>query len=107
MQVFLTPEYLGIVMEYASDGELFDYVASKGRMVEAEARYFFQQLICGVEYCHKMVLTHPRVSAKTLSRNPSDVMSDLVFCSGFRCSACEWGLPSLAHADLQPAWDVL
>ena len=60
IQVFLTPEYLGIVMEHASNGELFEYVASKGKMIEPEARYFFQQLICGVEYCHKMVRPRPR-----------------------------------------------
>lgn len=58
LEVFLTPEYLGIVMEYTSHGEMFDYVASKGHLAEAEARYFFQQLICGVEYCHKMGVVH-------------------------------------------------
>eukprot|EP00873_Tetraselmis_striata_P021738 jgi/Tetstr1/442002/TSEL_003152.t1 len=58
LEVFLTPEYLGIVMEYTSHGEMFDYVASKGQLAEAEARYFFQQLVCGVEYCHKMGVVH-------------------------------------------------
>jgi len=58
LEVFLTPEHLGIVMEHASDGELFDYVAAQGSMPEPEARYFFQQLICGVEYCHKMGVVH-------------------------------------------------
>ncbi|KAF2605135.1 hypothetical protein F2Q70_00027695 [Brassica cretica] len=53
-KVVLTPTHLGIVMEYAAGGELFDRISSAGRFSEAEARYFFQQLICGVYYSHAM-----------------------------------------------------
>jgi serine/threonine-protein kinase SRK2 len=53
--VFLTPEHLCIVMEYAAGGELFDRIVKAGRFSEDEARYFFQQLICGVHYCHQSV----------------------------------------------------
>ena len=34
-------------------GELFDYIVEKGRLLEDEARHFFQQIISGVEYCHR------------------------------------------------------
>lgn len=34
-------------------GELFDYIVEKGRLVEDEARHFFQQIVSGVEYCHR------------------------------------------------------
>lgn len=44
-------------MEYAAGGELFDRICQAGRFSEPEARYFFQQLISGVHYCHNMVLT--------------------------------------------------
>jgi len=54
-QVFLTPTHLCIVMEYAAGGELFDRIVKAGRFSEDEARYFFQQLICGVDYCHRSV----------------------------------------------------
>ena len=30
-------------------GELFDYIVEKGRLMEDEARHFFQQIISGVE----------------------------------------------------------
>jgi len=33
-----------VVMEYAENGELFDYIAQKGRLQENEARTFFQQV---------------------------------------------------------------
>ncbi len=55
VQVFLTPTHLGIAMEYAAGGELFDRIAKAGRFNEDEARFFFQQLISGVQYCHSQV----------------------------------------------------
>ena len=58
-QVFVTSTHLGIVMEYAAGGELFDRIVKAGRFSEDEARYFFQQLISGVEYCHSEVHHQP------------------------------------------------
>ncbi|XP_042440434.1 serine/threonine-protein kinase SAPK7-like [Zingiber officinale] len=57
-EVVLTPTHLGIVMEYAAGGELFDRICNSGRFSEDEARYFFQQLICGVSYCHFLQICH-------------------------------------------------
>ena len=57
-KVFLTPTHLAIVMEYAAGGELFDFLCKRRFLTENEARYFFQQLICGLEYCHSMVSPH-------------------------------------------------
>lgn len=45
-------------MEYAAGGELFDRIARAGRFTEDEARYFFQQLIAGVYYCHRSGVCH-------------------------------------------------
>ncbi|KXZ46115.1 hypothetical protein GPECTOR_47g393 [Gonium pectorale] len=57
-EVFLTPSHLGIVMEYAAGGELFERIVRAGRFSEDEARYFFQQLISGVDYCHASGVCH-------------------------------------------------
>jgi len=56
--VLLTPTHLAIVMEYAAGGELFGKICNAGRFSEDEARYFFQQLISGVNYCHSMQICH-------------------------------------------------
>ncbi|CAM8914080.1 unnamed protein product [Rhodiola kirilowii] len=56
--VILTPTHLAIVMEYASGGELFERICNAGRFSEDEARFFFQQLISGVSYCHAMQVCH-------------------------------------------------
>ncbi|KAJ8633818.1 hypothetical protein MRB53_027154 [Persea americana] len=57
-EVLLTPTHLAIVMEYAAGGELFERICSAGRFSEDEARFFFQQLISGVSYCHSMEICH-------------------------------------------------
>ncbi|KAJ0559313.1 putative protein kinase CAMK-OST1L family [Helianthus annuus] len=57
-EVLLTKTQLAIVMEYAAGGELFTKITSAGRFSEDEARFFFQQLISGVSYCHSMEICH-------------------------------------------------
>ena len=68
--MFLTPTHLGIVMEYAAGGELFDRIVKAGRFSEDEARFFFQQLISGVDYCHSEVscVIKKQLSAQYLVR---------------------------------------
>lgn len=55
LQVFVTQQYLAIAMEYAAGGDMFEHVVRKGGLKESEARWFFQQLLVGVDYVHRMV----------------------------------------------------
>lgn len=50
-----------LVMEFASGGELFEYVNDKKRLDEVEANRFFHQIIAGVEYCHRAKVCIPKV----------------------------------------------
>ncbi|KAI9350474.1 kinase-like domain-containing protein [Zopfochytrium polystomum] len=56
-EVITTPTDIIMVIEYAG-GELFNYIVERGRMTEDDARRFFQQIICAVEYCHKRKIVH-------------------------------------------------
>ena len=47
-----------VVMEFVPGGELFDIIANKGKMCEAEARAYFQQLVSCLEYCHNHQVAH-------------------------------------------------
>ena len=55
LQVFLTRTHLVLAMEYAAGGDLFRYVSARRGLPEDEARWFFQQLMVAVDYCHRMV----------------------------------------------------
>uniref|UniRef100_A0A672RGV4 non-specific serine/threonine protein kinase n=1 Tax=Sinocyclocheilus grahami TaxID=75366 RepID=A0A672RGV4_SINGR len=52
-EVFESRERIVMVMEYASGGELYDYIQDKQRLSEEEARHFFRQITSAVQYCHK------------------------------------------------------
>lgn len=54
-QVFLAPSHLGLVMEFAPGGTLFDLVAARMRLREGEARHFFRQLVAALAWCHAQV----------------------------------------------------
>ena len=42
------------VMEYADRGDMFNHVIAAGGYSERDSRWFFQQLILGVDYAHKV-----------------------------------------------------
>ena len=50
-------------MEYAAGGDMFEHVVRKGGLKESEARWFFQQLLVGVDYVHRMVCAPPLAAA--------------------------------------------
>ena len=53
-------------MEYASGGELFDYIVKRKRLQEEEACRFMQQIISGVEYIHKVRICHRDLKPENL-----------------------------------------
>ena len=53
-------------MEYANGGELFDYIVKRKRLQEQEACRFFQQLISGIEYIHKVKICHRDLKPENL-----------------------------------------
>ncbi|PSC70383.1 SNF1-related kinase catalytic subunit alpha KIN10 [Micractinium conductrix] len=65
-EVVETPNDIYVVMEYVKAGELFDYIVEKGRLLEDEARHFFQQIISGVEYCHRNMVVHRDLKPENL-----------------------------------------
>ncbi|PIA35641.1 hypothetical protein AQUCO_03500179v1 [Aquilegia coerulea] len=65
-EVIETPADIYVVMEYVKSGELFDYIVEKGRLQEEEARNFFQQIISGVEYCHRNMVVHRDLKPENL-----------------------------------------
>ncbi|GAB4817583.1 hypothetical protein N2152v2_004629 [Parachlorella kessleri] len=92
-KVFLTPTHLGIVMDYASGGELFNRVAEVGAFPEDEARYFFQQLVSGVAWCHRQGVCHRDLKLENtlLDGGPA-----------YRVKICDFGYSKNTARDSQP-----
>ncbi|XP_049863969.1 serine/threonine-protein kinase MARK2-like isoform X14 [Schistocerca gregaria] len=65
-QVIETEKTLYLVMEYASGGEVFDYLVLHGRMKEKEARAKFRQIVSAVQYCHQKKIIHRDLKAENL-----------------------------------------
>ncbi|CAG8508634.1 14696_t:CDS:10 [Rhizophagus irregularis] len=68
-EVITTPTDIIMVMEYAG-GELFNFIVEKGKMSEHDARRFFQQIICAVEYCHRHKIAHRDLKPENLLLDP-------------------------------------
>ncbi|KAJ3401293.1 Serine/threonine-protein kinase par-1, partial [Chytridiales sp. JEL 0842] len=65
-EVIETKYTVFLVMEYASGGELYDYLVVHGKMKEKEARAKFRQILSAVSYCHKKRVIHRDLKAENL-----------------------------------------
>jgi len=85
-EVMETQADIYVVMEYVKAGELFDYIVEKGRLMEDEARHFFQQIISGVEYCHRHMVVHRDLK-------PENILLD----SKMNVKTADFGLSNVMH----------
>ncbi|CAE8616771.1 unnamed protein product, partial [Polarella glacialis] len=65
-EIIETRRQLYLIMEYASGGELFDYIVAKGKVPEPEACRFFHQIIAGLEKVHAMNIVHRDLKPENL-----------------------------------------
>ena len=61
-----TEEKIYLIMEYINGIELFDYIVNKKKLQEREAFIFFQQIISGIEYLHKMKYIHRDIKPENI-----------------------------------------
>ncbi len=64
--VIQTTQFIYLIMEYVSGKELFDYIIKKGKLQEIEACKFYQQIISGIEYLHKLKIVHRDLKPENL-----------------------------------------
>ncbi|KAI3693137.1 hypothetical protein L6452_32967 [Arctium lappa] len=77
-EVLATKKKIYLVMELAAGGELFTQLSRRGRMKEATARLYFQQLVSTLHFCHQNGVAHRDLKPQNLllDRNGNLKISD-------------------------------
>lgn len=80
-----TDKHIGIILEYASGGELFDYILNQRYLKDAAARPLFAQLVSGVGYLHQRGIVHRDLKLENLllDRNRNIIITDFGFANTF------------------------
>jgi maternal embryonic leucine zipper kinase len=65
-QVLETEDKYFLVLEHAPGGELFDYIVTRDRLKEGEARMFFRQIVAAVAFCHSKGIAHRDLKPENL-----------------------------------------
>ncbi|KAF8730454.1 hypothetical protein HU200_017032 [Digitaria exilis] len=65
-EVLASRKKIFIILEFITGGELFDKIIRHGKLNEADARRYFQQLIDGVDFCHNKGVYHRDLKPENL-----------------------------------------
>ncbi|KAI0052478.1 Pkinase-domain-containing protein [Auriscalpium vulgare] len=83
--VIETDKYIGIILDYASGGELFDHILAHRYLKEKDACKLFSQLVSGVWYIHQRKIVHRDLKLENLllDRNRNVIITDFGFANRF------------------------
>ncbi|CAO3683216.1 unnamed protein product [Rhizopus stolonifer] len=106
-EVLSIKNYIGIVLQRAFGGELFDYILKHHYLQENEAKRLFAQLISGVHYMHQRHIVHRDLKLENLllSKDRDIIITDFGFANRFQTEhrdlmATSCGSPCYAAPEL-------
>ncbi|KAK5774072.1 uncharacterized protein PWA37_001080 [Arxiozyma heterogenica] len=84
-EVLQNSKYIGIVLEYASGGEIYKYIQKRRCLKENVACKLFSQLISGVKYIHSKGLVHRDLKLENLllDKNENLIITDFGFVNEY------------------------
>ncbi|KAI8352087.1 kinase-like domain-containing protein, partial [Blakeslea trispora] len=87
--VIETEKQIGIILEYAPGGELFEYILAHRCLKEKDAKRFFAQLISSVYYMHNRKIVHRDLKLENilLDKDCNIVVTDFGFANQFASAA--------------------
>ena len=68
-----------IIQEYINGNELFEYIKNNKKLTEKEACIFYQQIISGIEYLHKLGIAHRDLKPENILLTDSKVLKIIDF----------------------------
>ncbi|XP_053310358.1 NUAK family SNF1-like kinase 2 [Spea bombifrons] len=87
-EVFENSSKIVIVMEYASQGDLYDYISERQKLSEQEARRFFRQIVSAVQYCHANGIVHRDLK-----------LENILLDENKNVKIADFGLSNIYHSD--------
>ncbi|KAK3517832.1 hypothetical protein QTP70_021024 [Hemibagrus guttatus] len=87
-EVFENKDKIVIVMEYASKGELYEYISERRKLSERETRHFFRQIVSAVHHCHKKGVVHRDLK-----------LENVLLDENYNIKIADFGLSNLYHKD--------
>uniref|UniRef100_A0AAY5F0B8 non-specific serine/threonine protein kinase n=1 Tax=Electrophorus electricus TaxID=8005 RepID=A0AAY5F0B8_ELEEL len=82
-EVFENKDKIVIVMEYASRGDLFEYISER-QISERESRHFFRQIVSAVHYCHRNGIVHRDLKLENILLDSNKDIADFGLSNLFR-----------------------
>ncbi|CAK9301824.1 unnamed protein product [Gordionus sp. m RMFG-2023] len=110
-QVIETENIMYMIMEYCTGGELFDYIISRERIPEDEARLYFRQILMALAYLHKKGYAHRDLKPENLllDENNNLKLIDFGLCAQYQdkmalrldtcCGSPAYAAPELIKGD--------
>lgn len=88
-EVIQNDKYIGIVLEYASGGELFDHILTHRYLKDNVACRLFAQLISGVHYLHSKGIVHRDLKLENLllDKHKNVIITDFGFANSFKAAS--------------------
>ncbi|KAI3380631.1 hypothetical protein SNEBB_001647 [Seison nebaliae] len=88
-QVMESRNHVYIITEYATNGDLYDYISSKGAMSENIAADIYLQIVSALIHCHRLGITHRDLKAENIlfDENMTPKLADFGFARTYKAEA--------------------